>query len=331
MSKDESPEQTEGTEVAPAPAQQASLAEFEASARSVAEHFVPSRAAYVEKSPIEIMNLPEDLDPFDKLLIMAVVDERVSLDRVQTALDIVGDKNAKEAERRYNDALAAAKLNFGRIESTGYHEHFRKAHETLSDIAAAVDAALAAQGLSYSFKEERRDGSLFIVCVLKHRDGHFTETGVCAGVPKAEGNVDETGKRNTRLSRYALKMALGIAASGETDGIGNDGRISEAEVGELQEWIARIGIDRKVFLQTFGIASVEHLPPAKLGAARERLNNYEYKKKEREEAAKIAKAAETKKAQSEREGREKPEPAGGTKKARSGKSNAQSDLLGGGE
>jgi hypothetical protein len=145
------------------------------------------------------------------------------------------DKN--QARKAFDDALSAAKIEIPIIiknrqvgfdakapgkSSTNYR------HEDLAEIARTVDPILGKYGLSYRFRTTSLPNEpVTVTCIVSHRLGHSEENVLCAG-------RDETGNKNsiqalgstlTYLQRYALKAALGLAASNDDDGMasGNGG------------------------------------------------------------------------------------------------------------
>jgi hypothetical protein len=142
-----------------------------------------------------------------------------------------------QARKAFDDALSAAKtempiivknrqVDFGAKVSGKSSTNYK--HEDLAEIARTVDPILGKHGLSYRFRTTSLPNEpVTVTCIVSHRLGHSEENTLCAG-------RDDTGNKNgiqalgstlTYLQRYALKAALGLAASNDDDGMaaGNGG------------------------------------------------------------------------------------------------------------
>lgn len=150
---------------------------------------------------------------------------------------------AQQDRKSFVASMAKARAEFLPVykQTSGYLNRYK--FEQLSNIADAVDPALAKYGFSYEWvTEDLEEGRVRVTCVVTHEEGHEKRNSL-SGHP--ENTADEKANMNefqrlggavTYLQRYTLKSALGIAASADTDA----GGASSAPNFDTGPWIARI-------------------------------------------------------------------------------------------
>jgi hypothetical protein len=137
----------------------------------------------------------------------------------------------KDAARAFDAAFASAKAKFHRVLKDA-HVSFESrrggastdyTHETLAGIGEAVDDALHAQGLAYSWEPKQIEGGrVEVTCVLSHVSGH-SRRATLSGSPDQSGNknnLQAVASTVSYLERYTLKAVLGIASKHDDDGMG---------------------------------------------------------------------------------------------------------------
>ena len=192
------------------------------------------------------------------------------------------ERNERNIGRRaFDQAIAAAKAEFKPILKSGSVSHGQGKtafkHETLADIAGAVDGALSRYGLHYRFRVQQSD-RISVTCIIAHQHGHSEETTL-NGAPDTSGaknSIQAVGSTVTYLQRYTLKAALGLAADQDDDGraaeqrLGNE-NITESQWRELGDLIERAGLDEGVVLKAEKISALDFLPARRFESVKSRL------------------------------------------------------------
>jgi hypothetical protein len=212
--------------------------------------------------------------------------------------------SAGQARKAFDEAIAAAKAEIPVIvkdRTVGFES--RKAgasstnykHESLGEIARTIDPILAKHGLSYRWRSAQGDGGIAVTCVLSHKDGHFEETMLKAGADNSgnKNSLQAIASTTTYLSRYTLKLALGLATGeGDDDGKAADGpvAISDTQLEELITLADAAKANKGLFCKHFGIVGIAQLPAAKFAEAKALL---EAKLRKAEKEAKAQKTEAT--------------------------------------
>lgn len=152
-----------------------------------------------------------DVEKFERLMLMK--------ERVEKQI----------AERQFNAAIAAAKLDIGPIvknktvDFTSAKGRTNYRHEDLAEIARTIDPILARNGLSYRHKSEQIGQKLRVTCIVSHAGGYSENTTLEAAEDHSgnKNTIQAIGSAATYLQRYTLKLALGLSASVDDDGNGN--------------------------------------------------------------------------------------------------------------
>lgn len=158
---------------------------------------------------------------------MLTLQERgAATDQIEKMMDLLERNERHEAEKAYNEALAAFKAKDIRIvkhklvdflNNKGGRTSYK--HAELDDVVRAVGPELSAHGFAWSWKTSQAGRDITVVCTLRHRLGH-AETVQLTAQP------DETGGKNaiqaiisttTYLQRHTLKQITGVAEAGEDD------------------------------------------------------------------------------------------------------------------
>lgn len=140
-----------------------------------------------------------------------------ALERIVQLQERIMDREAKAAFLR---AMTKAKGEFPRIEKNvpGQHGATRKGTRTtgmyapLDTITAAIDPVCAANGLSYTFDRTKIDNDPFVLCIVRHVDGHEQSAKFPAFVDEGRGRskIQGIASGETYAKRYALIAAFGL-------------------------------------------------------------------------------------------------------------------------
>src|SRR5262249_50835070 len=125
------------------------------------------------------------------------------------------------------------------------------------------------------FRPSQDDGRIKVACILAHVDGHREESTLSssADVSGNKNSIQAVGSAVTYLQRYTLKMALGLAAAVDDDGIAsgsadNTGElISAQQVADLRKLITDTGGDIQKFCKYAKINDIGDIAAAKYEAA----------------------------------------------------------------
>lgn len=170
-------------------------------------------------------------EPTPLSVIERAIEHGASVDTLAKLFELQERLDANKARNAFNEAFAATKAEFPRIEKTKEVDFVGKngsrvkyKYAPLDKITEAVNPVLAKYGLSYNWKQEKGSvaGNISVTCFLRHVMGHY-DTNTLEGPP------DESGAKNylhsiksctSYLRRGTLEGVLGIATADEdTDGI----------------------------------------------------------------------------------------------------------------
>lgn len=205
----------------------------------------------------------------DQMLQLAI-EKGADLDKLEKLMDLRDRWEQNEARKAFEVAVSSAKaeikpiIKTATVDFTSQKGRTHYQHETLDGIETQIGEILSAHGLSYRYRSRQESGQLFVTCVLAHRCGHSEETTL-SGPPDQSGNKNayqSVGSAATYLQRYTLKLALGLSAAKDTDGIPPQNAadyISQAQAKRLSQAIDMAGMDESGFCRQAGIESVENL------------------------------------------------------------------------
>lgn len=177
----------------------------------------------------------------DDMLLMAM-DRGYTPEQIAQFMDLRDRHEAREAEKAFNAAMADFKAQPPVIVKDK-HVSFASQkgqtdydHATHFSVTTAIAAALAAHGLSHSWKSEQRDGKIIVTCTVKHRMGHSESTTMEAAYDASGGKnaIQSIGSAKTYLERYTLLGITGLSTQDQPD---DDGGASGAAVEAVAEKI----------------------------------------------------------------------------------------------
>lgn len=121
-------------------------------------------------------------------------------------------------------ALIKAQSSFTVADKSATNPHFGKSYAPLSEIIAATDPALHANGLAMLQPLDDSTGEPIVYTVLMHESGAYWCTRL--KVAPEVGDVQKFGGRVTYLKRYARMAMLGVATddADDDDGESDSGR-----------------------------------------------------------------------------------------------------------
>lgn len=159
-------------------------------------------------------------------MMLAAMSQGASLEQVEKMMDLQQRWEEREAEKAFNDALAAFKAEAVEIIKRREVDFANKGggrtnykHAELSDVVEAVGPALSKHGFAWSWKTEQQNGNVRVTCILKHRQGHSDSVTLEAGPDQSGGknSIQAIASTVTYLQRHTLKAITGVSEKGDED------------------------------------------------------------------------------------------------------------------
>jgi hypothetical protein len=238
-----------------------------------------------ETLPAERTSLPaaeQKVDALMRLIERAVLTPDFDVVKLEKLFEVKAKWDALEARRAFDAAMAAARAELKPIAKKRLVDFPAKdegksrttyKHESLGDVAEAIDPILAKFGLSYRFRTKAApDQPITVVCIVTHAMGHAEENEITAK-HDATGNknsIQAIGSTITYLQRYTLKAALGLAAAYDDDGKGAaaaEEPITEQQIGTIKKMLDDDGADVAKFCEYFEVANLAEIPASRFDQA----------------------------------------------------------------
>lgn len=184
----------------------------------------------VEEQPAARLPAVQLADNSPMAMMLAAQRQGATLEQVEKMMDLQERWEKREAEKAYNDAMAAfsaeaieiiKRKQVDYLNSKGGRTQYK--HAELSDVVEAVKPVLARHGFSYRWNTEQTPDWLSVTCILKHRLGH-SESCTLGGAPDDSGGknrIQAVKSTKSYLERQTLEAICGVAEKGEdNDGAG---------------------------------------------------------------------------------------------------------------
>lgn len=220
-------------------------------------------------------------DAMISLIERAARDPNVDIEKFERLMLMKERVDRQQALMAFNDAVAAAKGEFGPIaknrtvDFTTQKGRTTYKHEDFARIASVVDPVLKKHGLAYRFRSAQNGTKLSVTCILSHTMGHAEETSLETGEDHS-GNKNATqavGSAATYLQRYTLKLALGLASAHDDDARGSTetGAITADQSEELARLITETGTDIQAVLDFHKVESLSDMTAQDYRTAKAKL------------------------------------------------------------
>ncbi|MBI1202654.1 MAG: hypothetical protein GC182_09105 [Rhodopseudomonas sp.] len=181
-------------------------------------------------APMAMPAAPANAGAIDLMEMIKIAVQAGNLDLVREMRSIQKEWEADQARKAFITAFADAKAQIKPIarnrrvsfeaKNGGSDVDYR--HEDIAAIAEAVDEILANHGLSYNWKcdNEFESGKVSVTCVMRHRLGYEEHTHLNgkADIGAGKNALQAIASATQYLSRYTLKLALGLAVKHDDDG-----------------------------------------------------------------------------------------------------------------
>lgn len=207
-------------------------------------------------------------------LLSRALDRGADLEMVEKLMDLAERQERNMAKKAFDAAVAEAKSQIKPVVKNRKGNNSKYAD--LSAYAKEVDPILATHGLSYRYNSRQEGATIYITCVLSHRDGHSVETTLSAA-PDTSGSknaIQAIGSTVEYLKRYTLTLALGLSSSeADDDGqaAGGDAPISEEQLATLRSMIDDTNADAAKLCDTLRIDALPDLPASRFKEAEKLL------------------------------------------------------------
>ncbi len=148
----------------------------------------------------------------------------------------------------------------------------RSKYAALEDIDRAVRPLMIEEGLSASYSTETRGKETDVVCTIRHILGHKESFKVTIPFDQSTFRSDAQSQGSTISfgQRRALCLALNIITVGEDDDGQSTGYITDAQVDQVNDIIADIGMDPASVSKFLGVMcakTVREIPAPSFGVA----------------------------------------------------------------
>lgn len=232
----------------------------------------------------EVAQLPQpaQLNPIQ--LVQIAIERGVGVDQLKELMTLQREWKADQARSAFVAALTAFRAEPLRVGKDKHVRYVSKRtgdvteynHATLAQVCDAVVIALSKHGLAHRWETKQEGQLISVACVLSHAMGHSERVSLSAPADDSGGKntIQAVGSTVTYLQRYTLMAITGLAAKDQDDdarSAGDDDKITEKQVADLDALIEEVGAKKDAFLKTCKVDRIEDLPASKLKGAIERL------------------------------------------------------------
>jgi hypothetical protein len=211
----------------------------------------------------------------------AAKDPTVDVDKMERLFAMQERVLARDAEQRFNEAMAAAQKEMPQIKRGGKNATTNSTYAELDAMSEAMLPVIAKHGFSLSFGTDVSPlpNHYRVTCDVSHIGGHTRTYN--ADVPsdltgmKGTPNKTSTHAFGSTLSygRRYLKMLIFDVATTDDDGraASSGEKITDAQFASIDALINETETDRVKFCRAYRIGQVADLPVAKFAEAFELL------------------------------------------------------------
>lgn len=196
-------------------------------------------------------------------ILQLAVDKNFDLDRIEKLMQISEQWRKIQAERAFNEAIAAFKADPPQVVKDALNKQYNSYYATIGNIVNTVNPALGKHGLSASWSLDQSSG-ISVTCILEHIEGHKRSVTM-------SGPVDNSGSKNSlqqiRSTQTYLKVATFEAVTGivannkDDDGNGSSGKtITEEQARNIETLMTEVGADQGKFLIYIKADSIRSIP-----------------------------------------------------------------------
>lgn len=212
-------------------------------------------------------------------LLSIAVQQGADIDKMEKLMALQERWEANNARKAFDAALTAAKAEIKpivkkrEVDFTSSKGRTNYMYEDLALIAEEIDPILSKHGLSYRYRSGQEGNKVSVTCIIAHRDGHSEPTTLSAANDDSgnKNSIQAIGSAVTYLQRYTLKLALGLAATKDTDGNTPEEPISDKQLGELRDLLAALDKKEAQYVKYLKLESLDKLPAKNFESAKAQL------------------------------------------------------------
>lgn len=211
----------------------------------------------------------------------AAKDPNVDVDKMERLFAMQERVLSRDAEQRFNEAMAAAQKEMPQIKRGGKNTTTNSTYAELDAMSEAMLPVIAKHGFSLSFGTDVSPlpNHYRVTCDVSHIGGHTRtyNADVPADLTGMKGTPNKTSTHafGSTLSygRRYLKMLIFDVATTDDDGraASSGEHISDAQLSTLEVLLAEGGGDKIKFCRFYKIPSMDKLPVSKFAEAFEVL------------------------------------------------------------
>lgn len=214
---------------------------------------------------VTIVSEPSFLSVIDKI----ASTPGMNPDIIHKMIDAQERVMAKQAEIEFNQAMARLQAVLPVIRHGAQIKHGDRVISTYAkheDIEAVIRPLYSAEGFSFSFNSELKDGIEIYYGKLSHAAGHSVtaEMRLPADTSGAKNAIQAKGSTISYARRYLVTMLLNLVTSGEDDDgmAGGAATIDDVQAAEIEKLIEDVKADRVGFLKYMKADSVPEIKNA---------------------------------------------------------------------
>jgi hypothetical protein len=165
-------------------------------------------------------------DPITALLTRAATDPGFDADKFGVAVQFLREREATQARRAFNDAMAQAQSEMREVTRDAKNDHLRSRYATLNGMLQTILPAASRHGLNVRFGSApaSQPGWQCVTCIVSLGDhvettsleGPVVIAGAAGGRTQMTG-IQATGSTTTYLKRYLLGMVFSLVLTDEQD------------------------------------------------------------------------------------------------------------------
>ena len=165
-------------------------------------------------------------DPITALLTRAATDPTFDADKFGVAVQFLREREATQARRAFNDAMAQAQAEMREVPRDAKNDHLRSRYATLNGMLQTILPVASRHGLNVRFGSApaSQPGWQCVTCIVSLGDhvettsleGPVVIAGAAGGRTQMTG-IQATGSTTTYLKRYLLGMVFSLVLTDEQD------------------------------------------------------------------------------------------------------------------
>lgn len=205
-------------------------------------------------------------------MIERAVSSGASIETLERLMALQERWEAAEAKKEFDHAISEAKASIKPVRKNRHVGFESKKSDSRTDydyedfaaVAEMVDPVLTQHGLSYRYTSKQDGTMVSVTCIIAHKRGHQEATTLQAAADTSgnKNHVQAIGSTVTYLQRYTLKLALGIAATRDSDGnIPQQGPklIDDAQFRYIKDMMEKASADETKFCAFMGVEKIEDM------------------------------------------------------------------------